>query len=83
MLFPIPLVPFEGIKTWKLFDADRGIDSAREIREYFVPDFSKIVIEMPQKMTSEDFAEYGAAGVPSVLLHVGAVDAASCVNDST
>jgi len=34
------------------------------------------VIEMPQKMTSEDFAEYGAAGVPSVLLHVGAVDAA-------
>jgi amidohydrolase len=32
------------------------------------------VIEMPQKMTSEDFAEYGLAGVPSVLLHVGAVD---------
>jgi amidohydrolase len=31
------------------------------------------VIEMPQKMTSEDFAEYGAAGVRSVLLHVGAV----------
>ena len=33
------------------------------------------VIEMPQKMTSEDFAEYGLAGVPSVLLHIGAVDA--------
>ena len=32
------------------------------------------VIEMPQKMTSEDFAEYGLAGVPSVLLHIGAVD---------
>jgi hippurate hydrolase len=32
------------------------------------------VVEMPQKMTSEDFAEYGVAGVPSVLLHVGAVD---------
>jgi amidohydrolase len=31
------------------------------------------VIEMPQKMTSEDFAEYGVAGVPSVLLHIGAV----------
>ncbi len=31
------------------------------------------VIEMPQKMTSEDFAEYGAAGVKSVLLHIGAV----------
>jgi hippurate hydrolase len=32
------------------------------------------VIEMPQKMTSEDFAEYGRAGVPSALLHIGAVD---------
>jgi hippurate hydrolase len=31
------------------------------------------VVEMPQKMTSEDFAEYGVAGVPSVLLHIGAV----------
>jgi hypothetical protein len=28
------------IKRWKLFDADIGIDSAREIREYFIPDFS-------------------------------------------
>ena len=34
------------------------------------------VVEMPQKMTSEDFAEYGLAGVPSALLHVGAVDPA-------
>jgi hypothetical protein len=32
--------PFDRIKEWKLFDADRGIDSAREIREYFIPDFS-------------------------------------------
>lgn len=31
------------------------------------------VVEMPAKMTSEDFAEYGLAGVPSVLLHIGAV----------
>lgn len=31
------------------------------------------VTPMPQKMTSEDFAEYGVAGVPSVLLHIGAV----------
>lgn len=23
-----------------MFDADTGIDSAREIREYFIPDFS-------------------------------------------
>jgi hypothetical protein len=40
MLFPISLVPFDRIKAWTLFDADAGIDSAREIREYFVPDFS-------------------------------------------
>jgi hypothetical protein len=40
LLFPIALVPFEAIKRWKLFDADIGIDSAREIREYFIPDFS-------------------------------------------
>ena len=31
------------------------------------------IVEMPQKMTSEDFAEYGVAGVPAVLLHIGAV----------
>jgi hippurate hydrolase len=34
----------------------------------------KNVVEMPQKMTSEDFSEYGLAGVPSALLHIGAVD---------
>jgi amidohydrolase len=34
------------------------------------------VIEMPAKMTSEDFAEYGVAGVPSALLHIGAVEPA-------
>jgi hippurate hydrolase len=32
------------------------------------------VVEMPAKMTSEDFAEYGRAGVPAVLLHIGAVN---------
>jgi len=34
------------------------------------------VMEMPAKMTSEDFAEYGVAGVPSALLHIGAVEPA-------
>jgi hippurate hydrolase len=34
------------------------------------------VVEMPAKMTSEDFAFYGAAGVPSALLHIGAVNPA-------
>jgi amidohydrolase len=32
------------------------------------------VTEMPAKMTSEDFANYGLAGVKAVLLHVGAVE---------
>lgn len=34
------------------------------------------VVEMPAKMTSEDFAEYWTIGkVPSALLHIGAVNA--------
>jgi hippurate hydrolase len=32
------------------------------------------VVEMPAKMTSEDFCEYGRAGVKAALLHIGAVD---------
>jgi len=40
MLFPITIVPFDKVRAWKCFDADTGIDSAREIREYFIPDFS-------------------------------------------
>jgi uncharacterized protein YjbI with pentapeptide repeats len=35
MLFPITLVSFHRIKDWK-----RGAGSAREIRGYFIPDFS-------------------------------------------
>ena len=34
------------------------------------------VVEIPPKMTAEDFAEYGRAGVRSTLLHIGAVDPA-------
>lgn len=40
ILFPIRLVEFEEIKRWKCIDPDTGKDTAREIREYFVPDFS-------------------------------------------
>jgi metal-dependent amidase/aminoacylase/carboxypeptidase family protein len=32
------------------------------------------VIEMSAQMTSEDFSEYGKAGIRSLLLHVGAQD---------
>src|SRR6266571_3391209 len=40
VLFPLPLVSFEAIRDWECFDADAGKDSAGEIREYFIPDFS-------------------------------------------
>jgi hypothetical protein len=40
MLFPITTAPFAHIQEWRLFDADRQTDSASEIREYFIPDFS-------------------------------------------
>ena len=40
VLFPILLAPFETLRDWECFDADTGKDSAREIREYFIPNFS-------------------------------------------
>jgi hypothetical protein len=40
VLFPIRLVSFEAIRAWESFDADIGKDSAKEVREYFIPDFS-------------------------------------------
>ncbi len=40
VLFPIRLCSFEALRDWRLFDADTGKDLAREIREYFIPDFS-------------------------------------------
>jgi len=40
VLFPISLCPFEALRDWKLPDGDTGKDLAREIREYFIPDFS-------------------------------------------
>lgn len=42
VLFPIGLVPFDSIKAWRAFDADTGKDMAREVREYFIPDFSNL-----------------------------------------
>ena len=41
MLFPVGLVDFETLREWECFDADTGKDSAREIRAYFIPDFSR------------------------------------------
>jgi hypothetical protein len=41
VLFPLRLVDFETLQRWESFDGDTGKDSAREIREYYVPDFTK------------------------------------------
>ncbi len=38
-LFPIRLTDMDTIKAWKCFDADTGKDLAREVREYYIPDF--------------------------------------------
>jgi hypothetical protein len=40
VLFPVRLVGLEALRDWERFDGDTGKDSAREIREYFIPDFS-------------------------------------------
>ena len=40
VLFPVRLCSFESLRGWESFDADTGKDLAREIREYFIPDFS-------------------------------------------
>lgn len=40
MLFPVSIVQYQKIQDWEFFDSDSGRDLAREIREYFIPDFS-------------------------------------------
>jgi hypothetical protein len=40
VLFPIGLSDFDAIRSWKLFAADIGDDSASEIRKFFISDFS-------------------------------------------
>jgi hypothetical protein len=41
VLFPVSLnISFKELQEWECFDADRGKDSAREIREYYIPDFT-------------------------------------------
>jgi hypothetical protein len=40
-LFPIRLVDFDTLRHWECFDADTGKDLAVEVREYFIPDFTR------------------------------------------
>ena len=52
MLFPVRLkISYEELKKWKCFDGDTGKDLAREIREYYIPDFSQW--ESPEKFKEE------------------------------
>ena len=39
-LFPIRLVDMETLRNWELIDTDTGIDLAKALREYHIPDFS-------------------------------------------
>lgn len=39
-LFPISLTEYEQVRQWRAFDADIGKDMAREVREYYIPDFT-------------------------------------------
>ncbi|HVB80203.1 MAG TPA: toll/interleukin-1 receptor domain-containing protein [Candidatus Binataceae bacterium] len=39
-LFPIRLCEMDALREWVCPDSDGGRDMAREVREYFVPDFS-------------------------------------------
>ncbi len=41
VLFPIRVnISYDQLRDWECFDADTGKDSAREIREFFIPDFT-------------------------------------------
>ena len=40
-LFPIRLIDMRTLRDWECFDADIGKDTAVEVREYFIPDFSE------------------------------------------
>lgn len=40
VLFPVSLLPMSELREWECVDADSGIDIARELRSYHIPDFS-------------------------------------------
>lgn len=40
VLFPVALTSYSDLRDWTLFDADEGRDLAREVREYYIPNFS-------------------------------------------
>jgi hypothetical protein len=40
-LFPIRLLDFEALQEWECLDSRSGSDLAEEVRQYFIPDFSR------------------------------------------
>lgn len=40
VLFPIRLCDYSFLKSWTCFDPDLGVDVAKVVRRYFIPDFS-------------------------------------------
>jgi hypothetical protein len=40
VLFPIRLCSFDELRAWECLDSDTGLDLAREVRSYFIPDFA-------------------------------------------
>ncbi|MCI0561168.1 MAG: toll/interleukin-1 receptor domain-containing protein [Nitrososphaera sp.] len=41
ILYPIRITDFARLQEWDLFDSDSGVDVAKRVREYFIPDFSR------------------------------------------
>ncbi len=40
ILFPIRITAWEAVQAWECFDADKGKDLAKAVRQYHIPDFS-------------------------------------------
>src|SRR3990170_882604 len=45
VLFPVGLVSIDEIRRWECIDSDSGVDIAREVRSYYIPDFSDWINE--------------------------------------
>jgi hypothetical protein len=67
VLFPVRLVDFERLRDWECFDGDTGKDSAREVREYFIPDFSNWTDHDSYQMAFQRLVRDLKAGWPESL----------------
>ena len=66
-----PQVTVTAGTTVAVNDPEQTLRAVEAVRR--VPELSQ-VIEIPPEMGSEDFAEYGQAGVPSVMLNLGVAE---------